>query len=489
MIEIKSKYNFILKKTNGELVDMHDIGVWVESFHIFSPNVRRTKISVSGMSGSHLANSQEGDRQVSITMHLETDSAGEFDQLKHQLFYLFYSEDELTIIRDLTPNREIHVLQENDYDIENITQSDGDFSILLTMIDPYAYGQEKTALFPSDAVTLTNEGTAEADPIFELEVIQPVTFAMIQNQDDEYQMIGRPTSVDESKFEKETSIMHETMSTLTGWAQGTFVDNGYVAGEMATDGSAFIASAYGSAMTPYAWQGPSRKTSFSETLQDFRADILVEQLNTAGETGMIEIYFLDASNNTIAKIGIEDIWSNRAKIQGKFQLGDLNNRESIYVEADTDSGWNNFNGIIRVVREGNVWRPYWAKIDSNGNHVWRKSRERYVDVEEEYLSPVAQIQVAIRKWPTTDNITQKVKDIKVYKINNPNDDQIPYVAHLGDVITFDHKKDEILINGEERTDLKAFGGQYFKLKNGENQLIVQPSNSFETSVRYRDRYR
>jgi len=400
-----------------------------------------------------------------------------------------YTDKESELIFSEDPERVYFAMIDESLNLEQIIKR-GVGVITFVCLDPFKYGPEKPASFPSDAVTLTNEGTAEADPIFEMTVLEPVTFAMIQNQDGEYQMIGRPAAVDESTFEKETLIMHQTMSTLTGWAQGTFVDNGYIAGEMATDGGAFIASAYGNELSPRAWQGPSRKTSLSETLQDFQADILVEQLNTLGQTGMIEIYFLDASNNTVAKIGIEDIWQSRSKIQGKFQLGNLDNRESIYVEPHQwDNGWNDFNGIIRVVREGNLWRPYWAKIEADGTHVWRANNHKYVDVEGNYSAPIAQVQVSIRKWPLTDNITQKVKDIKVYKINDPADDQIPYVAYEDDVITFDHKNDEILVNGESRTDLKAFGGQYFKLAKGINQLVVQPSDSFETSVRYRDRYR
>ncbi|MGY3718827.1 phage distal tail protein, partial [Sutcliffiella cohnii] len=66
---------------------------------------------------------------------------------------------------------------------------------------------------------------------------------------------------------------------------------------------------------------------------------------------------------------------------------------------------------------------------------------------------------------------------------------VPYIADLGDIITLNHVDDKILINGEERTDLKAFGGQYFKLAKGRNELIVYPMDSFQTSVRFRERYR
>jgi hypothetical protein len=110
-------------------------------------------------------------------------------------------------------------------------------------------------------------------------------------------------------------------------------------------------------------------------------------------------------------------------------------------------------------------------------------------VGNEFQQQVAQIQVHIGIFDNYSPTAMRIKDLKVWKINNPDDHQIPYIVYEGDVITLDHRTSEILVNGEPRTDLKDFGGQYFKLTSGENQVVVQPSDSFNTRLKYLERYR
>ena len=70
-----------------------------------------------------------------------------------------------------------------------------------------------------------------------------------------------------------------------------------------------------------------------------------------------------------------------------------------------------------------------------------------------------------------------------------NEDQTPYIAYPGDVITFDHTTSELLLNGEDVKRLKDFGGEYFDLPKGYTALTVLPEGAFDTKVRFRPRYR
>jgi len=278
------------------------------------------------------------------------------------------------------------------------------------------------------------------------------------------------------------------MATLTGWGQATYVDNGNIAGGMTTDGTSFYPSAYGTVINPPSWQGPSVKKSLSEPLQDFKADILIEQNNIGYGNGMLEIYFLDAANNTVAKIGMEDRWPSIDKNVGKFQLGPIDDRHNVSVEPNANNYWSNFDGLLRIERIGNTWRPYWALIQSDGTHMHVKSTIKYMDGLGKYQAPITQIQVAMRKWPTTVATDQRVKDINVWKINQ-EPAGIPYIAHAGNVVTYDFVNNNILINGESRIDLKDFGGSYFKLTPGSNQLFTFPEGALDTTVKWRPAYK
>src|SRR5690606_14507835 len=127
---------------------------------------------------------------------------------------------------------------------------------------------------PSDVVSLNYNGTAPGDPVFELEATQPVTFAMIQNQNDEYMMVGAPYDVEaQEPFAREEKIFDRIGNTTTGWSPGTQVDGGVVSGGFYTDGQAWRVTTYGSAVP--VWRGPALQTSLPSPLSDFRVDVFM----------------------------------------------------------------------------------------------------------------------------------------------------------------------------------------------------------------------
>lgn len=486
---MKSEQNFSVIKQDGTIIDMHEIGVWVESFHIHSPNIYRNKLKIPNMPGAYLANSTEEERKVSIVMQLESENLKEFDQLKHQIYDVFFSEEDFTIIRDLTPDREIHVLQEGDFDIANITPSDGYFEIELTMLDPYVYSKEKSAIFPSDAVTLTNHGTAEADPIFEMEVLQPVTFAMIQNHKEEYQMIGRPASVSSEIVDTRTLLLREDGSTLDSWSTNPTAVDGTVSGHLSTDGAGITVPNYGSGPE---WHGPALIKEVPLT-QDFEVDMRVQgRTFNPRATFRIEFYLFDESMNVLGKMAVNDSSRSTHQIRAEGRVGPFVGRGINYLISSKNYqyNWDHFFGMIRMRRIGKRFEFYVSRVANDGARHTRTLEQIYTDNAGEFQGRLKYIQIHIGKFSGTPNAyAPKIYSVKVYKLTEVTVDQTPYIARPGDIITFDHKDNEILINGEDRKDLKDFGGRFFKLAKGANQLIVQPSDSFSTSVKYREKFR
>jgi len=83
----------------------------------------------------------------------------------------------------------------------------------------------------------------------------------------------------------------------------------------------------------------------------------------------------------------------------------------------------------------------------------------------------------------------RINAIKVTELKEVKVDETPYILDVGDVVTFDHKDEDLLINGEPRNDLKNFGGSFFKLQKGYNNVVVTPSDTFDAKVKFRDKYR
>ncbi|WP_163579146.1 distal tail protein Dit [Gracilibacillus saliphilus] len=353
--------------------------------------------------------------------------------------------------------------------------------------DPYKYGQEKTDAFTNDVLSVTTEGTAPSLPIFEMEATKQATFAMIQNQNQEYMMVGRPIDVDDFVIAERELILHDSMASTVGWTDGTQLDNGTVSGSMSSSGSAFVVSSWGAAEGEAKWYGPALKKSLSEQLQDFQIDIRVQNMDEANQVGRVEMYLLDVNDNIIGRITLKDAWTDYSRNRGEARAGNASNGHYLLDESYAGS-WHDFRGMLRLKRQGNEWTSYIAKIDEEGTHRSRETR-RFTDTQNSYMDQVAQIQISIAKFGNYEATNANIYDLKVWKLNDPDANQIPYIVDPGDVVTFDHKNKVILINGEPRKDLKDFGASYFALNPGYNQLVTMPSDSFNTSVKYQERYK
>lgn len=365
--------------------------------------------------------------------------------------------------------------------------------------DPFAYGPEQSREFVSDVHSVRNDGTAKAKPIIELTVKEPITFAMVQNNNDlikignefypKYMMLGKSIDVENQvPFVKFERVFHSVGNSLTGWSPHDSVDGGSVSGQMETNGTRFQAANYG---TGTSWHGPAikRGLTVTEPLQDFRLETTIGFWNgQPQQVGRVEVYLLDINGNQVAKVAMKDTQSGRSLAVGEIRAGDAsNNYYLISGPASRDDGWNNFYGVLRVEREGNIWKAYIGKINQNtGEHHWRRAVE-WPDNEGKFTRTVAQVVVHVGRVGTHTSGAMGVYDVSVYKINKQQDG-VPYIAGPGDKIVFDSTTGDAFINGEPRNDLLDFGSDFINLVKGDNQLVVHPSG-FDKVLRYRKRYR
>jgi Phage tail protein. len=111
------------------------------------------------------------------------------------------------------------------------------------------------------------------------------------------------------------------------------------------------------------------------------------------------------------------------------------------------------------------------------------------DVNNEYQGRLRYVEIHIGKFGDTPSPTlPRINAIEVFEHKKVLDDETPYIIYPGDIIIFDHKNADIFINGESRMDLKQLGASFFKLKKGENRLVVSPDDSFDVKCKYRPTY-
>lgn len=439
-----------------------------------APPIYNDLVEVPATNGAYQSGQRLGVRQIAIPVTFTgTNRADWMLKAKHFIGHILTNEPKPLWFSD-EPDVYYNAILSGDTNLEEFVQY-GRTTLLFVCADPFKYDTQETKInINNGSTTVHYDGTHETKPRFKITFNQAVTQFEIKNQHNDRIFLGRPAAMTDTEVQREELVFQDNMGSTSSWVVPDYLDNGHIAGEMASDGTKFYAERYGHVVQPEAWQGPSLKRSIGASLQDFRMDALVTLNNVGYETGMVEIYLLDANNQTVAKIGVEDIWKQVSRVQGKFQLGRLNNRHQMYAQPVYPAGWNNYKGMLRIERVGNVYRPYWAKIEPDGRHVWQSSTMRYVDHNNQYDSRITQVQVGIRVWPLHQPLDQSVDQIKVFRINQPQQStQIPYIAQAGDVIEIDTATHSIRKNGEVFL-INDLSSEFFSLLRGDNYINITP---------------
>lgn len=436
------------------------------------------------MSGEYVGSVETPGRYLEVEIRIVSKNLREtIDELNG----ILATDEPVPIIFPDEPDKTYYgMVEDTGEEGEKVHLGRHDAFIYIRRSDPFKYGQEKEYEFQEDTAIIENKGTAEADPIFELEVLEPTTFAMVSNGD-EYMMIGQVPEIDETPIEENELIDRFTMGTTTGWTDITEIEGGAVAGHIISDGDTFRPNSYGNGSN---WHGPALKTSLTEQLQDFRVDVFCSLKATTGQqVGRLEVYLFGAGNEVVGKLAMKDIRKGTNVATGEARIGDYQTGHYLINTPGIREGlWNDFYGILRLTRIGNMITAYIARID-NGvyNTAWSASFE---DTQGLFQEKITQVGVHFGQNGTSPFIADiGVHEIRMFKINDPNANQIPIIADEGDIITLDNVNENILINGESRIDLKDFGASYFKLKPGENSLVVLPEDTFNTNLKLRKRYR
>lgn len=445
-------------------------------------------LNVPGRAGGVQVDSRTGMLRFTLPIIIMSRNFTEKQEFIEEMARWLIHEEDKPLIFSKYPNRTLLAKIEGSPEFGQMWAS-GEGALSIVCADPYKYGEVIPYDFINGVAIIVNKGTAPAAPIYDFEVMENLTHIDII-ADGEYTRLGDPASMEQPVYERQTLVMSDSMKTLIGWSDITDVDNGYVTGTMEATQSGFRASTFGEEVGPTRkWQGPSKVKSLPRPVKNFQLLAYVDLLNVGKQTGMIEIYCLDAFGNTVIKLGLEDVMQSISEIQAKFQLGNVSSRKiQHYRTADYKPAWNNYRGVLRVFRDANRIRPYFGLVRPDGKHDWVSSAYMYLDAAEEYLAEITQIQIAIRKWPNTVEADMWVRDLKVWELNDPIEG-IPYMAQQGDKILIDSKESEVYLNGELREDLADWFGDFFDLPPGHSTLLLQPADKLTGKVIVPERYK
>lgn len=454
--------------------------------------IKRRLLAIQGRPGAYLEGTDVEPLPLAVGVFLDS-SEYNLERLKEDFAEWLITDKAVELIFDDDPERTYYAAVDGSLDnLEEIVKV-GKGTITFICPDPFKYGPLKTIPAIEDLtapVVVRNEGTVEAKPNIKVTLKQPTTYLDIIGEND-YMRIGRPVNIDEFAVAERELILHDTMSTTTGWgdAQSTDIDGGVVAGAMTSDGTKFIATSFG---TGTAWHGPAKIKSLGQELEDF--DISYQPIldnDDLSKIGRIELYLLDVNKNAVAKLAIKDISKGQGGNIAELRVGD--NVVNHFMIDDHGTNWNtwhNFNGLLQMTKKGNVWTAYVTKfIDGDRNNRTSRMFVEWEDRDNQFTRKVAHIVVHIGTYGTSTPSRMSIQDLEVYKLNQLTESQIPYIGDEGDVFEFDMKTSKILKNGDFFYK-KDFGARFFDLRPGDNTLVFNPPEVFgKVEAEWRPPYR
>ncbi|MBG9603964.1 distal tail protein Dit [Cytobacillus firmus] len=458
---------------------------------VFAP-VNRKFLYIPGRPGAHLEGTDYDIRIQRVTVWLNAENGQSLQKVKEDMASWLITNEPAELVFEDEPDRIYYAVVEGGLDLEELVNY-GFGVITFVCPDPYKHTSEFTKAFTGNSVSIRNLGTAEAKPIFEMEVLTPVTYAMVENQEKKYMMIGQPYDVTaQQPFMREELAFDKLGNSLSGWSQGLSVDGGVVDGLFYINGSAFRAQTYGANAT--AWHGPAIQQSLPELLTDFKVQtFFTVKPKTEKSFGRAELYLLNAGGQKIAKLAMKNIGSDGGSNVGEVMLrNEASGDQEVMIRTPgiRERLWNNFYGVLRLERSNGIYKAYIAMVDTKTGQYHTAWHAEFRDEGNVYDDQLAAVQLHLGAYAGLQWIEDiAIHRVTVYKINQPFVNEVPYIAYPGDTIVFDMVNENVLINGESRIDLKDFGGEYFTLKSNLNDIRVLPSGSFQAKARYRERYK
>lgn len=448
--------------------------------------IQREITEVPGRPGGVLVRSKTNVRTLTVPIRVVTTTQPNLQLLKEDLANWLITEEAEELIFDDEPNRTYFAVVDNELDLDElITKGRGTITFICP--DAYKYGPVQTATINSP-MTVANKGTAEAFPLFKIDVKKDITSVDIMKNEEEYLSVGEPDDVDKTKYKHVTKLLDEKMDTPSGWRSTTIsVDNGAITGSITSTGDEFYVTNFG---TGTAWHGPALLKSFSPA-EDYIIRVHFNSYQERStERGRSEVYFLAADGTVMGKLGVRH---GSSSMKGSVYIVLRNGTASKNIVYREQAYMGRFYGYIELKKKGNVFysKVVREKYITYSNPKKKVRKESYVfrDTTNRFDLTLAGVIPHIAAYSTNPPADRaRIRRIIVERIN-PKSGDVPFSFEQGDSIEIDHQAGLITVNEIDRMDLKDFGANFFKLDPGDNALIIEPIDSISGTIEWRDRYK
>ncbi|UXR29829.1 phage tail family protein [Staphylococcus simulans] len=374
-------------------------------------------------------------------------------------------------------------------------------NLKVVLSDPYKYsakGNKNTAI--SDAVSVVNTGTADTPILVEARALKNSNYFMITKKDEDYFMIG-DDDVDKKVKDYSPLILGDELRSLKGWnkqSSNSINDKytgGAVGGTFSQSTSKESVYLNTESINGSGWQGGMYKRSFSKQIHNFSATFKIAVNQKRKGANRTAQYLYDTDGRVIASIGYTNPNANQAigriiiclynQSGEPKKIYDYKNNPSIYKMDE----FVVYMRLIRIGKEFTIktWKyreiPYpLRKIAFDTHEV------TFTDKGEFYNRPISAVSIYSAKNGTNNFMPVYLLGSYIRELLEKPPGENDMIIKSGDDIVVDMTNNLVMVNGEPFIHEKTFGSDYFNVDSGHSELIIQPPNTFDTTIKWQDRW-
>lgn len=456
---------------------------------------------VRGRPGGVLSNVKVEVRYIEIELLIDSKKTQlSFNETIDDLVEWLTTDTPRPMIFDREPDKVYYAMLNEGIDPSYFVNF-GTGKVKMICLDPYKYSitqNENTAI--SDQVTVVNNGNEKAPLFVEATALEPSTYYMITNQDNDYFMIG-DDEVNKTQIDYAPRLIDSELRVFTGWnkLEGGVIQDNFLGGTLGGNygvgksGESFDILSYPAGNE---WIGAGAKRSLTRAVNNYQVTFKAIILQGNNGLGRCGCFIYDTDNRLIASLGYENRAENRKYGHVVVSLFNQNGDQvRIYDGANTQliQGTKRMAVYITLRKIGKNYTVKTWKFDEDKDRLRTRPIEvnqiLFVDEGNFYQRPIGSIALASFKYANKNQMIMNPIGIYSYEIKDRPSGVNDMIIQPGDVIKIDMQYKNVLLNDEPFLHQKTFGSDFFDVDVGASELIIYPEEKFNTKVTWRDKYK
>lgn len=458
--------------------------------------------TVKGRDGGVLSSIDNQPREIEVSLLVDAyNNTQTLEHVADDLVEWLTTNEPKPLIFDREPDKVYYAILADGIDKEYFVTF-GKATVKFICPDPYKYavnGTKNTAI--SDQNTLVNAGNADTPIIVQATALKDASYFMVTKGDDDYFMIG-DDDLDKPLKDYTPVIFNDEMRSFFNWNKVTSSDindnvtGGTVGGSMIFSSSkdAFMIDEKSITATS-GWNGSMYKHSFSKVAQDFSSTVKIHvNQKNKGATHATQ-YIYDKDNRVLASIGYSNPRASQNIGTIYVTLFDQNGTQKVIYSHTNAPEFYTWRDIVVYMRLKRIGNTFYIK-------TWKYKEVNYpdriipVDVNERtwqdtgkfYARPVAAVSAYIAKNSAAPHMPTTILGSYNHEILPKPPKARDMIIKKGDLININMKDKIVTINEEPALNLKTFGSDFFNIEKGATECIIEPPNTFDTTMYWQDRY-